>query len=512
MRMIHAAVAATVAVGILLLAPAQPADAQTKATSKVTHWPSWAPLFAAGTSEIGDARVLTGSSGIRRTFRVQRAIYVPDSPLTWTTTRRANTQTNGWFTYRLSVPNAGLWRFRIVVEPTRTARGYVTRTLSVRAVVGSTLLRPRDLHFVDESTIKYVTGPQKRPALRVRNLATGVETLYSSHVHGVTPNGPSGVPVPSPDGTKLAFWSDATNLVPGEDANHSSDLFLKDIATGSVVRVDTGPWGTQQGGHGSYLDLGISFSPDGNQLAFRASKLYAYIYDIGTATATEIVSTACGVGDPVFSPDGTNVYLALIQWSGVPDNYSHPAVVNLETLEAKLLDLRADNTVRFSDSDVYSRGLLDPTHLLLDVSVWPYGPSRYWVKNLTSGTYTKGPSSDYDATRLSRSGKHLLMPTRDEATGDVVAMSVRRMIDGVIRYQQPFRIPQWSSLSEMTLADSGRWATLATPNVFAYFQSTSRVYDFQDGTVRRFVNASIPVVSDGGRIAFVRDDRVVVRY
>jgi hypothetical protein len=42
----------------------------------------------------------------------------------------------------------------------------------------------------------------------------------------------------SPDGTKLLFESDASNLVAG-DTNGRSDIFLKDLVTGEVTRIST---------------------------------------------------------------------------------------------------------------------------------------------------------------------------------------------------------------------------------------------------------------------------------
>lgn len=49
----------------------------------------------------------------------------------------------------------------------------------------------------------------------------------------------------SADGRYRLFWSQATNLVPG-DTNHHTDIFLRDARTGRTVRVDLRSTGAQQ--------------------------------------------------------------------------------------------------------------------------------------------------------------------------------------------------------------------------------------------------------------------------
>ena len=76
-------------------------------------------------------------------------------------------------------------------------------------------------------------------------------------------DGDSFDPVLSPDGAKLLFTSDATNLAPG-DANGAHDLFLKDLATGALTLVST-----DSAGHiGNAQSDTASFSPDGSKIVF----------------------------------------------------------------------------------------------------------------------------------------------------------------------------------------------------------------------------------------------------
>jgi Tol biopolymer transport system component len=66
-----------------------------------------------------------------------------------------------------------------------------------------------------------------------------------------------------PDNQKIVFTSDASKLVPG-DTNGKSDVFVKDLASGVVTRVSTAADGSQ----GNDASSGAMFSPDGSKIAF----------------------------------------------------------------------------------------------------------------------------------------------------------------------------------------------------------------------------------------------------
>ncbi|MCC6830380.1 MAG: PD40 domain-containing protein [Thermoleophilia bacterium] len=69
-----------------------------------------------------------------------------------------------------------------------------------------------------------------------RNLVTGRTVLVSRAASGTKGDGPSGLPVISDDGTRVAFTSSATNLVPG-DADGTEDVFLRDATAGTITGV-----------------------------------------------------------------------------------------------------------------------------------------------------------------------------------------------------------------------------------------------------------------------------------
>src|SRR5215471_2326739 len=70
----------------------------------------------------------------------------------------------------------------------------------------------------------------------VKDLATGAITRVSTAADGSQANAGCFAPVFSLDGTKVAFYSWSSNLVPG-DNNGDGDLFIKDLISGAVTRV-----------------------------------------------------------------------------------------------------------------------------------------------------------------------------------------------------------------------------------------------------------------------------------
>ena len=61
----------------------------------------------------------------------------------------------------------------------------------------------------------------------------------------------------------VAFWSEATNLVPG-DTNGASDVFLKDRQTGSIQRVSI----SRDGSQANAASYNPTLSADGRFVAF----------------------------------------------------------------------------------------------------------------------------------------------------------------------------------------------------------------------------------------------------
>jgi Tol biopolymer transport system component len=170
------------------------------------------------------------------------------------------------------------------------------------------------------SNLQSADGRVGQRKVIVRNRRNGV--LRSPRgVYGERPDGDTGEPVVSADGHFLAFTSDASNLVPGPDANGGqTDIFLWRLEDGSITRVSVDTRGRQP-------PVGASHSPsvsrDGELVAFVSTARLApedandvtdvYLRDVGRG-ATVLVSR--GVGgrpsdgashSPALSSDGRYV-------------------------------------------------------------------------------------------------------------------------------------------------------------------------------------------------------------
>ena len=107
-----------------------------------------------------------------------------------------------------------------------------------------------------------------RPALSqvyVRDTRLDVTRRVSVCAGGAVPNGRSWHPVLSGDGRYVAFVSAASNLVPG-DRNRSADVFLVDTTTASTVLVSRTAKGNAANGASGLPAI----SSDGSKVAFQS--------------------------------------------------------------------------------------------------------------------------------------------------------------------------------------------------------------------------------------------------
>jgi Tol biopolymer transport system component/plastocyanin len=154
----------------------------------------------------------------------------------------------------------------------------------------------------------------------VKDLSTGDITLASATPSGVRGNNGSRAPSLSADGMKVAFHSFATNLHPGDPDSHL-DLYVKDLSTGAVAlasTTDAGVKGNNDSQWASLSDDGMtvafqSYATNLDPLDPPTDPLNADIYvkDLATGSLTLASTSQSGVkgdgGQPSLSGDGRKV-------------------------------------------------------------------------------------------------------------------------------------------------------------------------------------------------------------
>ena len=200
----------------------------------------------------------------------------------------------------------------------------------------------------------------------VRDLQTGLTTAVSVDVNGAAPDGESFSPAISRGGTRIVFWSSASDLV-ADDTNGFDDIFVRDLVAHSTVLVSV----ATDGGNGDQLSRDPDISANGNRVAFssRANNLVAgdtngFVIDIFVRDLT----------------GGTTVRASVDAQGGDPgDNSEGPTLSangNLVTFFSRARDLVGPRQRDFVQ-DVYVRDLAAGTTKLLTHDIQNLAPDGH---------------------------------------------------------------------------------------------------------------------------------------
>ncbi len=148
------------------------------------------------------------------------------------------------------------------------------------------------------------------PDVFLFDAATGLVTRMSETPDGIAADGPASAPHLSRDGTAVLFTSPADNLV-GLSVHHVANVFLRDLAAGTIEKVSVRPIGDADGS-----SFGYGLSDDHLQIAFASG-------------ATDLVPGDTNTDSDMFVRDRTIAYptaSASNYGTGWPGTYGVPAI------------------------------------------------------------------------------------------------------------------------------------------------------------------------------------------
>ena len=193
----------------------------------------------------------------------------------------------------------------------------------------------------------------------VRDLVAGTTTLVTVGAGGTRPADRGGYfAVVSPDGTKVAFVSDSTDLVADYDG-HAGGAYLRDLEAGTTTLLTR----DNDGNPGHRGAVG-AFTPDSTGVVMVSDAPLAgpeapthgdaiFLRDLATGTNTLVSATASGdsgwglSGSPVVSPDGSKVaFVSTVDEFGPTDTNDDfdVYVADLATGAISLVSANAEGT------------------------------------------------------------------------------------------------------------------------------------------------------------------------
>jgi Tol biopolymer transport system component len=144
-----------------------------------------------------------------------------------------------------------------------------------------------------------VPGDTDPSGVFIKDAHTGTVTRVNKNAYGEPSNQPAFDPVMSADGRYVAFRSNADNLIAGDTPN-STDIFVKDVLTGTITRVSEAADGGVPIGYGPFSP---SISVDGRYVSFQAGG-DIFVRDTHAGTLTRV---STGSHQSALSADGRYV-------------------------------------------------------------------------------------------------------------------------------------------------------------------------------------------------------------
>jgi Tol biopolymer transport system component len=259
----------------------------------------------------------------------------------------------------------------------------------------------------------------------VRDRQTGQTTLVSARSDGHSGNGPSGNASITPGGRYVAFESDASDLA-ADDPNKVTDVFLRDLQTGTLTRVSAG----SQGPASFAYSIDASLSADGQAVAFLTSASYPSlgvtsiadkiaIFDVPqnkltvlTPALLQAAAQAQGIqgtvppnsSAPAISADGQSVTFKNESWLFLYDRSA--AKLSVVATNAYAVDSGDDETGPFISADgqkvLYAAVVGDQVQIM----VWDRKTQQ--MQTVSANAHGDLADSSCDSERMSADGRRVV--------------------------------------------------------------------------------------------------------
>lgn len=273
---------------------------------------------------------------------------------------------------------------------------------------------------------------------------TGATVSVTRGSAGAAPNGSSFDPSISDDGRFVAYRSSASNLVPGDENQHT-DVFVTDLAKGTTTLESVGVGGAAADGD-SYSP---SLSADGSKLAFASAAGNLVARDANGRVDVFVRDRAAhATGRASVARDG-----------GDPDQASMSPAISADG-DSVAFTSRADNLVsgiRTEYWDIFVRRISTATTTLVTVS--------YAGKKADSSSYSPAISGDGSVVAFESSATNLVR--HDNGSRDVF---VRDLRSGSITLLSPhLDRSSHGDATDATISRDGRYVAFAAwdPSIVA---------------------------------------------
>jgi Tol biopolymer transport system component len=276
--------------------------------------------------------------------------------------------------------------------------------------------------FASKATNLVTSDNNLREDVFVRDRGAGTTQLVSSNFAHLDANGSASEPALSADGSTVAFTSDATDMTVVPDLDGKRDVYVRDLASGSTTRVSETPSGAPANGPSSQPVI----SADGSRVAFVSSatdlvpndtngKPDVFVRDLPSGQTTRVSVGNGGAQannestDPFISPDGT-----LVGFSTLASNLGGRKFTGATSYELYLRDLGTSRTERLSmrvgpfEGAQVSRELGDGTNRHGAISA----DNRLVAFDSTSTGYVSSDSGNSDVFVLDRATDRVAILSR----------------------------------------------------------------------------------------------------